>query len=477
MKSRAGRIARFVLRWSIAVLGIAWVVANLHLRDRVLVLDDHNVPVERTLLASATESSPLYTVDIDGVSHEVPRDRVINGPDRKTVAVPGTGTPARQARLLGMRLMGDPADPNIEPAVLELLVDDNGAGRFIKPAEVIGGFDLQVPQPRVEEGILTMLHRANRILIIGAFAVMPLTYFSTTVRWHRLLRVLGIVMTLRRVLVLNMVGAFYNTFMPGSTGGDVLKAYYAAKHAPSRRTAAVMSVIIDRVLGLLTLIILGGAMAAVQYAIAEDRTSPVARSCLHVAIVAVFLLSATVIGLWLMYTPWLRRSLGISALLNRTGGLAEKLRKILEVMQIYRREPGLMLWAILITFPVHLTVVVSALLAGKAFGLPIGAGYYFIVVPVIVLAGAVPISPQGVGVMEAFAFYLTRPAGTTLNQALALTMSIRLVQIFWNLLGGIFVLRGGYHAPDEREKAELEAPASASICASPDVAPDTAPAT
>ena len=41
-----------------------------------------------------------------------------------------------------------------------------------------------------------------------------------------------------------MVGAFYNAFMPGTTGGDLVKAYYAAKHAPERRTRAVISVLV-----------------------------------------------------------------------------------------------------------------------------------------------------------------------------------------------------------------------------------------
>ena len=43
-----------------------------------------------------------------------------------------------------------------------------------------------------------------------------------------------------------------------------------------------------------------------------------------------------------------------------------------------------------------------------------------------------------------------------MSQAFALTMSIRLVQILWNLVGGVFVVRGGYHAPTEREAHEVE---------------------
>jgi hypothetical protein len=42
------------------------------------------------------------------------------------------------------------------------------------------------------------------------------------------------------------------------------------------------------------------------------------------------------------------------------------------------------------------------------------------------------------------------------SQAFALTMSIRIVQILWNLVGGIFVLRGGFHVPTEQEQEDLE---------------------
>jgi len=349
-----------------------------------------------------------------------------------------------------MRLAGD---LDKSPRVLELLITDvNGRGRWIRPDEVVDGFVLDVPQPRVQEGILTMLHRANPWLLVGSFSVIIVTFICTTIRWKSLLHALGVNLTLSQTFVLNMVGAFYNTFMPGSTGGDVLKAYYAAKQAPEQRTAVVMSVIIDRVLGLLTLIMLGGSMAAIQFALSPDPTDPVARMCRRVALFAALLLSITVVGLWAIYTPWLRRRLGISRLLSE-GKVGDKLRKILDVMQIYRQRPGLIFRAILITVPVHVSVIISAMLAGEAFGLPISPGYYFIVVPVVVLSGAIPISPQGVGVMEAFAFYLTKQEGATLNQALALTMSIRLVSIFWNLLGGIFVLRGGFHAPKEVDVA------------------------
>jgi hypothetical protein len=137
--------------------------------------------------------------------------------------------------------------------------------------------------------------------------------------------------------------------------------------------------------------------------------------------------------------------------------MQRQVHKAVEAMHIYGRHPKEPLKALLLSFPVHITTILSATLAGMAFDLPLGALYYWVVVPVIALSGAIPISPQGAGVMEFTAIALTEPRGATPGQAVALAMSIRMGQIFWNLVAGIFVLRGGYHAPTATEQHEFEA--------------------
>ncbi len=271
--------------------------------------------------------------------------------------------------------------------------------------------------------------------------------------------VLGIRMGQKRAFVLTMVGTFYNTFMPGSTGGDVLKAWYAAKHT-THRTQVVMSVVVDRVIGLLALVMLGGTMAAFQYLRINNPADAVALSCRQVALSAAAILGASGAVFFIILHPAVGKRLRLDRLFARLP-MQKQVQKALEVMEIYRKQPGLIFWSLVITLPVHITVVLSAMLAGKAFGLPISPGYYFIVVPVVVLAGAIPISPQGAGVMEFFAIHLTQREGATIGQAVALTMSIRLVQIFWNLAGGVFVFRGGYHAPsaDEQRAMQNDSPA------------------
>ncbi len=206
-----------------------------------------------------------------------------------------------------------------------------------------------------------------------------------------------------------------------------------------------MSVLVDRVIGLMALIILGGGAAATQWHVPQ---------CRHIAIVSAIIIGGVIVGLTVFYQPTLHKLFGLDWILSRLP-MQKQVRNAVQVMEIYRRRPGLVLVSLLVTFPVHITVILSAMFAGMAFNLPLPASYYWAIVPVIVLVGSLPISPQGAGVMEYFAILLLSRQGGTVSQAFALTMSIRMVQILWNLTGGIFVFRGGYHQPTEAEQQDL----------------------
>jgi uncharacterized protein (TIRG00374 family) len=439
MSPRVKKHLTLLVRWGVAILGIAWVVNHLNLRDSVWVLGPKNLPMAVALSTRHSESSDTYAIlNVNGEEQIISSRNTVLRPDRDRVTLKD----GRSARLRAIR-----TDPDKPAIVIELLIEDpaSGLGAWIKPQDVQGGYSQEVIYPRVERGLIRMVQEADLKYLLLAIAIFPITFIITAFRWYELLKALDISMGLGRTFVINMVGAFYNTFMPGSTGGDVLRAYYAAKHT-EHRTRAVMSVIVDRAIGLLALIILGGTMAALQYSVPE---------CRKVARGAAIACAMTVVGLAVYYVPLLRRIFLVDFILKKLP-MQHRVQHAVETMDIYGRRPGLALAALVASFPVHATVVVSAAFAGKAFGLPIAWGYYWVVVPVIVLAGSIPISPQGAGVMEFFAVKLTQTRGVTVGQAVALTMSVRLVQILWNLVGGIFVLRGGFHAPTEKEQHELE---------------------
>lgn len=448
MSPRQKNWIKFTVRWGIAVAGIAYVLWGITFRDRATILAAvTNRPIYVQVLDDATEDQATYHIarsDPSGQGktvEDVSRDDLWVRPDLKAVDVRGGAGGAKEhLKLLAVK----PAEGK---SVDKLLVEDpvTKHGRIVDSSDVENIGALTVSLPRVEIGLIRMVREADRGYLLGAVFILPLCHLLTSLRWHVLLAALDIRISQMRTFTINMVGAFYNAFMPGTTGGDLIKAYYAAKHTPMR-TRAVISVLVDRAIGLYALIIIGGVMAAYQWHIPD---------CRRVAIIAGAIMAVTVVGLILFYVPLLRRMTGLDFILKRLP-MQTQVHKAVEAMEMYGRRPLNVIGAFALAFPVHVATILSATMAGRAFGLPLHPAYYWSLVPVIALVGAIPISPQGAGVMEFFAVQLTKRQGVTISQAFALTMSIRLVQIIWNLAAGIFVLRGGYHAPTEKEAHDLE---------------------
>jgi uncharacterized protein (TIRG00374 family) len=94
-----------------------------------------------------------------------------------------------------------------------------------------------------------------------AFVIYCAAVFLTLIRWHLLVRALGLPLRFGDALRYGLIGIFFNTFLPGAVGGDIIKAAVLAR-GQSRRTAAVATVVMDRAIALWALVwfvaLLGG---------------------------------------------------------------------------------------------------------------------------------------------------------------------------------------------------------------------------
>src|SRR5688500_18936722 len=110
MTDRTKNWGKFLIRWTIAVVGIGWVVLNTPLYDRVTILDPKaNRPIKVTLAEDTPEKVPASVKIIDpftGEPRTATRDELINPPDRKWVKVRHQGG-AIKRRLLGLKLSDD----------------------------------------------------------------------------------------------------------------------------------------------------------------------------------------------------------------------------------------------------------------------------------------------------------------------------------------------------------------------------------
>jgi uncharacterized protein (TIRG00374 family) len=89
--------------------------------------------------------------------------------------------------------------------------------------------------------------------LLAAFTIYLSSALLTFFRWYLLVRAVDLPFRIVDAMRLGLIGLFFNTFLPGSVGGDIIKAAVLAREQ-SRRTVAVATVIMDRLIALWALV-------------------------------------------------------------------------------------------------------------------------------------------------------------------------------------------------------------------------------
>lgn len=116
------------------------------------------------------------------------------------------------------------------------------------------------------------LRRAQPGWLVLAAALFTLSKLISSVRLNTFFRAVGIQLTERYNLRLYWLGMFYNLFLPGGIGGDGYKVYLLGKEFPGRRGLIFRALLLDRLSGMLALLVLLLALLAVVPA-TELRTA------------------------------------------------------------------------------------------------------------------------------------------------------------------------------------------------------------
>ncbi|MGH7175817.1 MAG: hypothetical protein ACREJC_00425, partial [Tepidisphaeraceae bacterium] len=115
MNPKVKKIAKFVVRWGIAVAGIGWVLSNMSLFDRVLIEDPQTGRPMPVLLAKpATEDaadfyvmSPYVQAGKD-IETPVPRQQLFVRAGREQVVIRDSTGGQRTVDLVGLKVTDNP---------------------------------------------------------------------------------------------------------------------------------------------------------------------------------------------------------------------------------------------------------------------------------------------------------------------------------------------------------------------------------
>lgn len=289
-----------------------------------------------------------------------------------------------------------------------------------------------------------------QFLVFGLLSFLC-AFSLTVVRWHLVLQSLEVPARFGDVVRLGWIGLLFSQIFPGSTGGDLVKGFYIARESPDQRAEAVLSVVLDRVLGLTALMLVGGLALAFnhQEVFANENLRRVA-ILLTIFGVAVILGGGLVAweGFWRQ--SWLR---GITERLPGRRLLGRLARALWTVKGKRKLLVACLLLSLIIhTFNITTVVLLAAALLGELP--PLGA--YFFLVPIILLATALPLTPGGVGVGEwvsqvLFQFVPGQPDGGLIM------ILVRLNVIAASLPGIYFYARGKKDLEEAVRAAEEDA--------------------
>jgi len=233
---------------------------------------------------------------------------------------------------------------------------------------------------------------------------------------------------------LTFIGLFFNTYLPGATGGDLVKIYYASKGNPGSKTEVVTIFFIDRFIGLFSLLSLPLLMAPFFWNLIEQQSTLKGLLIISLAVSTGIIL---VVTLGARFDADNSRFLGF---IERKIPFGDIFRRAINTMHAYRYQKKIIFKAIGCSLFLQLIMVYVSLSIAQAINKDGASLEMTILVPLGYLANALPVTPGGIGVGEAameslFALFQL-PGGAEMM------IGWRIVMVIAGLAGLAFYLKG-----------------------------------
>ncbi|EDY18486.1 integral membrane protein-like protein [Chthoniobacter flavus Ellin428] len=262
------------------------------------------------------------------------------------------------------------------------------------------------------------LAHADWVWLIAAFLVYGAVEFLGAIRWQLFLRAFGFRLSWWDATRILLIGIFFNTLLPGLIAGDALRAMYLSKRFAGKAADAVLVVFVERLFGLIGLIVAGASMILWRY------------RWLHLSAITGHLtdLTLVVVGIGLVAA--------VVCLLARQRLSPTRARN-------YRLGSGVLLVALLTTVAAHLCYAGSFYCSGEAFasyGPTASCLDMLAITPIVNTFTSLPISFSGIGVRESLLqVFLNDLCGVPIGVAVLIGSLGFVIRALWAVLGCVFL--------------------------------------
>ncbi len=277
----------------------------------------------------------------------------------------------------------------------------------------------------------------NISMIALAIFTFTLSCAAGALQWKTILRLAGIKTPATEVFRLYFVGLFFNNFLPANVGGDAVKIFDLGK-STGDPVKVFCGTLLDRLIGLLalTLLALLAVIVAFVFEVELPAVEPLLLALVVWAVLLVVLLSKRV--------GTLVRNIFKSI---KLGIIAEKLDQFTVEFRLYRTQLSELSGVLLLAGGVQFLRIMTHVFFAVGIGLVLTGVQVlqlFVLIPMLGILIALPISIGGLGVREMAAGSLFVALGVvaTTSDAVAMELGTWFVQVLVSLSGGILFLIG-----------------------------------
>jgi len=261
------------------------------------------------------------------------------------------------------------------------------------------------------------------------FLVFTVQFPISAFKWKKSLEMHSLEYSFGFLQKVLCIGFFFNNFLPTSIGGD---AYRVIKTMPKEgfKSRAVSAVLVERIIGFAALLLLGLIGAIVIL-----RADPA-----PIVLYYVMICAAGGVGAAVLFA--LLRMGAFSGLFERLKHV-KKLDILRHNLGHIRRNPGLLLniFAVSLFFQVLAVVAIAVLF--EALGAEASYAKYALIAAIVGLAAIIPVSINGIGVIEGAFAVSAIQLGMDYNQAVIVGFMLRILVVPLSLICGLIYLVDG----------------------------------
>lgn len=246
-------------------------------------------------------------------------------------------------------------------------------------------------------------------------------------RWVLLLRASGVAISTAKAADIFLVSSFVGSFLPAGVGADMARAYSLRNHI-LQGGEALASVVVDRLLGTLSL----GLMGVVGLLAWTSAASSDWRALAMIALLIVISIGA----FWADHA--VKAVLADRAHASRTG---RALLRLTDAVSRYRDRRSTLAAVFFWSVAIQIIRIVEAYALGLGLGLTVPFSYYLLFMPLGLLMLLLPISVSGFGLPQGVFVWMLRPMGVPDEASFALSTLIIVTGLAGNIPGLLLWLR------------------------------------